>query len=294
MLTACKPFGRNRRLTFVMFTIPPLLPLILAGAIAQAPDAALKFEVASVKPSPPDAVRGSISGGPGTRDPGLYTCENINLTNLVRIAFDLPDYRFSGPDWMRSKRFNISARVPEGTTSEQFRSMLQSLLIERFHLVFHFEGKEMQTYDLIVARNGHKLKESPPEADGAVPPPSPQPAGPPKPDSEGFPILPAGRQRAVMELEDGHVAIRWVAETMDRLASYLSAQLRMPVHDATGLKGVYDFTMRWISGTPPSGGESGPNLFRAVQEQLGLRLEGRKTIVEIFVVDAADKAPTEN
>jgi uncharacterized protein (TIGR03435 family) len=63
--------------------------MILAGAAAQTPDASLQFEVASIKPSPPDLHNGGMSGGPGTKDPGLFTCENVDLTSLVVVAFDI-------------------------------------------------------------------------------------------------------------------------------------------------------------------------------------------------------------
>lgn len=262
-----------------------ILLAILSTAIAQTP----QFEVASIKPSPPGASRGAMSGGPGTNDPGLFSCEKITLAALVATAFNLPNYRYSGPDWMRSVRFNVSAKVPEGTTKEQFFLMLQNLFVERFKLQFHWEKKEMQTYDLVVAKGGHKLKESPPGADT----PAPQFPDSPKADTEGFPILPPGRQSVLAE-GGHHVAMRRADETMDRFAVYLSAQLHMPVSNATELTGKYDFTLRWVSDGTPSTDDTGPNLFRAVQEQLGLRLESKRGTVDTLVVDRAEKTPTEN
>jgi uncharacterized protein (TIGR03435 family) len=266
-----------------MRTTAALLMTLYAGA--QTPDASAQFEVASIKPSPTDATHGAMSGGPGSKDPGLWTCENINLKNLVIIAYNLPSYRYAGPDWMRSTRFNISAKVPEGATREQFRLMLQSLLIERLKLSSHREQKEMTMYDLVIAKNGHKMKESPPGDDSA---PAPRPPGPPKADAEGFPILPPGRQQAFVEIGDNRVAVRWAGETMERFASYLSAQLGKQVDDATGLKGKYDFTMHWADD------DAGPTLIYALAEQLGLRLESKKGIIEILVVDHIEKTPTEN
>jgi uncharacterized protein (TIGR03435 family) len=191
---------------------------------------------------------------------------------------------------MGPARFNISAKIPDGTTRDQFQLMLQSLLVERFKMAIHWEKKEIQTYDLVVAKAGHKMKESIPEPDA----PASGAASEPKPDPEGFPILPSGTRPILLEIGD-HVAMRWAGETMDRLAVYLSAQLRTPVTDATGLKGKYDFTMRWISeGSTPRTDETAPNLFRAVQEQLGLRLQSKKGTVDILVVDHSEKTPTEN
>src|SRR5271167_3009757 len=95
------------------------------------------FEVASVKLSPPPDERGYsvwCRGGPlGKEDPALYRCENLNISGLVYTAFDLKAYQFQGPDWMKADvRVTVSAKVPEGTTKEQFRLMLQNLLKERF------------------------------------------------------------------------------------------------------------------------------------------------------------------
>jgi uncharacterized protein (TIGR03435 family) len=259
--------------------------MIFSTVIAQTP----QFEVASIKPSAPGATNGMMSGGPGTKDPSLFTCENISLRTLVVTAFNLLTYRFSGPDWMGAARFNVSAKIPEGTTREQFLLMLQSLLVDRFQMAIHWEKKEIQTYDLAVAKSGHKMKESIP--DGGTP--APQPASPPKADTEGFPLLPPGRQSILAQIGN-HVAMRRSEETMDRLAVYLSAQLHTPVSNATGLTGKYDFTLHWVSDGTPSTDDTGPNLFRAVQEQLGLRLESKKGTVDILMVDHAEKTPTEN
>ena len=260
--------------------------LTILSAAAQTPH----FEVASIKPSAPGATNGRMSGGPGTQDPGLFTCENITLRALVITAFNLLTYRFSGPDWMQSVRFNVSANIPDGTTKEQFRLMLQNLFVERFKLAFHWEKKEIQTYDLVVAKSGHKMKESPLDAET----PAPQFDSSPKGDTEGFPVLPPGRQSVLAEL-GSHIAMRRADETMDRLAVYLSAQLHTPVSNATGLTGKYDFALHWVAeGSTPPTDDTGPNLFRAVQEQLGLRLESRKGTVDILVVDHAEKTPTEN
>ncbi len=263
------------------------LLLILSTAVAQTP----QFEVASLKPSTPGATSGAMSGGPGTKDPGLFTCQNISLRALMVTAYNLLTYRFSGPDWMSSARFNISAKIPEGTTREQFQAMLQNLLVERFKMGDQWEKKEIQTYDQTLGKGGHKLKESTPEADAAEGAPS---GGPPKADPDGFPILPPGRHRVLLEI-GSHVAMRWSDETMGLFVTYLSAQLRTPVADQTGLKGQYDFTLRWVAeGAAPSSDETAPSLFRAVQEQLGLRLESRRGTVDVLVVDHAERTPGEN
>jgi uncharacterized protein (TIGR03435 family) len=100
----------------------------------------------------------------------------------------------------------------------------------------------------------------------------------------------------MMMLMGGRATARHTAETMEEFAVSLSYDLHKPVTDATGLKGKYDFTLHWISeGAGPSTGDgTGPTLFRALPEQLGLRLEAKKGMVEILVVDHVEKVPTEN
>ena len=279
----------------IMRTAAGTLLLILTSA--QTPEGPNRFEVASVKPgSPPDSggrMRIGCTGGPGTKDPGLYACSNVDLMSLVTSAFDLQAYQFSGPEWMRAARFTITVRVPEEATNAQFKLMQQNLLTERFKLTFHREKKEMQAYDLVVAKGGVKMKESsgvPQEARS-----SPGQPGPAPKDTNGFPILPAGRV-GMRVLADGRATLNQVEESMEQLAKFLSARTQRPVIDATGLTAKYDLTLRFaMEGNGPSAeGEVGPTIFQAVQEQLGLKLESKKIIADIFVVDRIERTPTEN
>ncbi len=231
---------------------------------------------------------------------------------LVSQAYDLRSYQLSGPDLLNSERFIVVAKVPAGATKEEFRVMQQNLLKERFGLTFHREKKEMQMYELTVGKNGPKMKESVDEAQST--PPAPFAPGPLKLDKEGFPMLPPGGRG--MAMMNGRARMQASKETMEQLAGMLGGQLGKPVTDATGLKGKYDFELYWVSsgmmmgpmgrgGPPPpspEGGatpaapelESGPTIVQAVQEQLGLKLEQKKGLVDILVVDHINKVPTEN
>lgn len=287
------------------------------------------FDVASIKAAPPpEPGRGmfvGMHGGPGTNDPGLFTCNNCDLMGLITLAYDVQRYQVSGASPENSTRFNISARVPEGTTKEQFRLMLQNLLADRFKLAIHRETKEGQVYDLVVAKNGHKLKESSGEAldplkDGPPPPPPGGRGGPPI-GKDGYPVLPP-RCNGCMAIINGKARAQYVNETMEVFAQRLSGQLGKPVHDATDLKGRYDFTLTYDMsamggmmmgrggppslppGAEPSGqansplasadNDSGETIFSAVQSQLGLRLEQKKGSVDLIVVEHIEKVPTEN
>jgi len=272
-----------------MRKVAAVLVAILGTAAAQ------QFEVASIKPSPPSPgtarMRVGSSGGPGTNDPGLFTCERCSVLGLIRQSFEIEDYRISGPDWMQATRFNISAKIPEGSTKEQFRAMLRNLLDDRFKLQFHYDKKEVQAYALVVAKNGPKMKES---AGPLDPDERPGRLTERKMDAEGFPILPPGRVPMMMVMSDGHSTERHAEETMAQLAENLASHVNHPVTDATGLKGKYDFTLNWVGDGVEATNDNGPDIFRALQEQLGLKLESKKAIVDVMIVDRIEKTPTEN
>ena len=271
---------------------------------AQGTNPPLTFEVASIKPSPPAGPGGfrrvGCNGGPGSTDPGLYNCTNFNISNLVGSAFHLNPYQLPSADYGDNAMYEISAKVPPGTTKEQFDEMLRNLVIERFKLAYHFEKKEMQVYDLTVARGGLKMKESPP-ADAA-----PEARGDsadaasarPKPglQADGYPdVRPPRRGQSSMTMTQGRA--KWVVSegTLERITSMIGVQLGGPVTDSTNLKGKYDFTLSWASGERPSGDDSpAPSLVEAVQEQLGLKIERKKGMVDVFVIDHLEKKPIEN
>jgi len=200
---------------------------IAAGIVLALSAAAQKpqFEVASIKLSPPAPATGRVrtgsSGGPGTKDPGLFTCERCSALGLMRQAFDIQDYQISGPDWMQSTRFNISAKIADGATRAEFRLMLRNLLVDRLKLEFHREKKETQAYELVVAKNGPKLKESsgpldPDERPGRI-------VGERKVDPEGFVVLPPGRVPMMMIMSGGHATARHSEETMAEFALDLAS-----------------------------------------------------------------------
>jgi len=236
-------------------------------------------------------------GGPGSTDPGLFTCTNYNLANLVSYAFNLRPYQFPAADYADRTGYNITAKVPPGTTREQFTLMFQNLLVERFKLAYHHEKKEIEVYDLMVAKGGLKMKESPSEPPPA--PPLPARNRPVTLGADGYPDIPPVRHGgSAMYQMNGRA--RWASSetTMEDLVQGLSAFVGRPITDATGLKGKYDFTLSWVIGSgvevAVSDIDAGPTLVEAVQEQLGLKLEAKKGKVDIFVIDHVEKTPTGN
>jgi uncharacterized protein (TIGR03435 family) len=167
-----------------------------------------------------------------------------------------------GPNWLASDRFTIEAKAaeplppwPESNT--QLSLMLQSLLEDRFKLAVHWETKEAVVYDLVLARGGPKVK----QADAA--------------ESSGF------------GMEQGR--IRSMALPLGYLATNLAYLLGRTVIDKTGLAGKYSYTLTYTPDDAPPGDASGPSIFTALQEQLGLKLESTKGPVEFLVIDHVEK-----
>jgi uncharacterized protein (TIGR03435 family) len=251
----------------------------------------LAFEVASVKPALSASGRFTMNGGPGTNDPGRISYTNITLRRVLLSAYDVRDYQISGPDWLNVLRFDITAKLPDGTTKEQFQSMLRNLLATRFRMTVHRESKELPVFALLVARNGPKLK-----AAVATDEPAEEQLATIRPadSSDGFPRLSLPAPGLVIETRNGRARVTAKEMPLTKFADLLSGQLGRPVVDMTGLNGNYSFVLYFAPESPnPSDGPD-PGLFPAVQEQLGLRLEARKALVDLVVIDHAEKVPTGN
>ena len=255
-----------------------LLMFTLAGslaprwiAFAQQPDRP-SFEVASVKPGDPDDRQVWTLFKPG----GRFSTSNATLQMLLGNAYDVRNHQISGgPTWLASAKFNIEAKAESDVPNPQMRLMIQSLLTERFKLAMHRETREEQVYELVVEKSGSKLKDATDSLQGK---------------QQGL-----GVRRG---------EITGMAASVLLLANVLSQQTGRSVIDKTGLAGKYDFTLQWTpdpGGPAPFGGPdaapppdpSGPSLFTAVQEQLGLKLQSTKGPVEILVIDHVEK-PSEN
>ena len=296
------------------FLLATMVVIALAGlthtgkARAQAPQTAStpspSFEVASIKPSHPEG------GGLRTRlmfAPDGLSAGGMTVKSLVGFAYNLKDFQISGGSgWIDSDRFDIDAKMDEATIEalkklppdqavEQRRLMLQSLLAERFKLKVTQSSKELPIYALVVAKNGPKVTQSaaapaPPATPGA---PAPGPGGP--------------GPRGMMRLGNGELTANGVPISL--LAERIAREVGRDVVDKTGLQGRYDFTLHWtpetpaaLPGGPADGGpgpgaaqpdSSGPSIFTAIQEQLGLKLESQKGPVKTLVIDSVEK-PSEN
>ena len=230
----------------------------------QAPQAA--FDVATVKMGGPVEANGLININTGKVLNGVVTLSNATLSDCLKFAYSLTtDVQLAGPDWINQKmvRFEVTAKAPPQTPDDQLRLMLQTLLKERFQIALHTEQREIAHYELVIGKNGPKVKEStvaPGEATGAA-------------------------------RLDG---IRSNRMQMNKLAMLLSRMTGFPVLDKTGLTGFYQFDLRYADERQPAENQVGPSIFTAVQEQLGLKLESKKGPVEVLVIDHAEKVPLEN
>jgi uncharacterized protein (TIGR03435 family) len=276
--------------------------LVVSACHAQTP-ARLEFEAASVKPSLPfggSAITMGCRGGPGTSDPGLFRCENFSLSNLINWGHGLGPNQLSAPDWMGQALFDITARVPPGTTPEQFQAMLRTLLTDRFKLAIHHETREARGYRLVVAKDGPRFKPAAKQQTDAIDE-APQRPPAPKPlrfDEAGYPLFGPGDSGTTSTF-DGRTRMHEPSTTMHRLAIMLSSYLHATVTDATGLTGEYEISLYWILDSALAAGSaedaSGPTLVEALQKQLGLRLEKTANATkDVLVVDYAEKVPTEN
>ena len=222
------------------------------------------FEVASVKPADP-AHRGmSLDKLPG----GRFAASNVSLRMLLKEAYGMRDFQIENtPKWFDSERYDVSAKSEKASSSEELSEMLQTLLADRFRLKMHTEERELQAYALAIGKNGPKLKEAQ--------------AGE---SSIGV------KFRGMGHLTGARASMEQLAEALSDVRLNGRAMLERPVLDRTGLTGIYDFTLDFAPGLDPESAASGPSIFTAVQEQLGLKLETRNAPVKMFVIDHVEKA----
>jgi uncharacterized protein (TIGR03435 family) len=225
------------------------------------------FDVAAIKVN----KSGNSSWGSNTGRGGRLTVTNETLLDLIREAYVLQDFQVvGGPGWLSGDRFDIAAKADGNPSDDQMKLMLQSLLAERFHLVVHDETKDLPVYALVRARADGKLGPSLTVSDAECGGPAPRP----RPCGLHINTGPKG------------ATIVAVATSMARLAASLSSQLHRIVLDRTVLAGGFDIDLRW---TPETAADtSGPSLFTAVQEQLGLKLESTRGPVDVLVIDRVE------
>lgn len=246
-------------------TPPPRLPPMAA-------DAKPSFEVATIKPTPPDQQ------GKGIQVQGShFRTRNTSLSDLITFSYGLQQKQIIGaPDWVATDKWDIEAQpdVPGVPNRNQVMMMIQKLLADRFQLKFHKDSKELSAYVLTASKTGNKMTKG--DQDSPLP-------------GLGF-----------TNLSPVTLVVR--NATMDDFAHFLQQLvLDKPVVDQTGLTEKWNFMMKWTADEsqlvglgakvpPPSdAADAPPPLYTAIQEQLGLKLDSGKAQVEVLVIEKAEK-----
>jgi uncharacterized protein (TIGR03435 family) len=281
---------------------------VLASVAAFAQDAPvrLEFEVASVRASPasrPEQVSIGLH-----MDGSQARIAFLDMRDYIAMAYRVRPSQVTGPDWIATERFDLTAKLPVGATTAQIPEMLQAFLVDRFHLKVRRDKKDVPVYALTVGKPPLRLKEIPPDAT----------------DSESKSTVNAGGtgSAAGISVNLGNGSYYTFANnkfeaakiSMDILVRMLTAYVDRPILNLTELKGNYDLTLNLTpedyramliqsavnNGVvlPPEAlrlldGNSVGSLFAAVQE-LGLKLDARKAPLDVLVIDQILKTPTDN
>jgi uncharacterized protein (TIGR03435 family) len=240
--------------------------LALGGLFAQSSVRAPEFAAASVKQDKVGTDEGPAKGREIIQtNPGSLTMQNIRLSSALRWAYGIQPNQISGAAGIDSERYVILAKADSPVPDQQLRLMLRKLLADRFKLIFHWETKEIPVYAIVVDNRGPKFKPSPDGSEGSTH---------------------YGKGNSV------------VAEraTLSQFADSLTNPLRTVVLDETGLTGRYDFTLDLNVYEPGSiAPEDMPSLInRGLKDELGLKLESRKSKIRVLIIDHAEKVPIEN
>jgi len=241
-----------RALSVVIFTAA-----LAHGQITPRP----AFDVASIRVSTPS--REEVNASAGT-----LTMRNVKLSTCIRWAYKLSVYEISGPDWIETARFDITAKSENSPTEDQLRLMLQTLLEQRSRLIAHRAPKAVSGYQLVIG-NDRQLKLQPAEGGGE------------------------GSLTGAALVFEGHKM------PLSRLTDIVASALKAPVRDGTGLTGFYDFKLDlrpYITPLQPGDPPRDPTdlVIPALRDELGLKLESRRITLDVLVVGQVEKTPTEN
>jgi uncharacterized protein (TIGR03435 family) len=226
------------------------------------------FAVATVKPSNPDAPGKMFRVGPGIQ----FSTLNTTVADMIGFAYGIhPKQLVNAPDWLGKDKFDILAK-PDGDgmpNDKQWKTMVQKLLVDRFQLTFHNEKQDLSVYAIVLGKDGAKLTKS-------------------QGDPNGLPTL---GFRGL-----GDLVVR-NANMVDFAGLMQGAVLDKPVVDQTGLQGRFDFQLKWTPDqsqfesfggvhTPPAEtADAPPDLYTAIQQQIGLKIETTKAPVDVMVLD---------
>jgi uncharacterized protein (TIGR03435 family) len=269
-------------------------------AYGQPADPPLKFEAADIRP-----IEGRLTAmrTPPARN-GRYELRSASLADLIATAYKIDlDKVLAGPHWIEHTRFDITAKLPGGTTPETIPILLQSLVAERFGVVLHKDSRPMPAYVLMTGKKP-LLKEATGTTDEGCKPTS-SPGNAHGSIRIGLPVAGGSGQGASQPITLGpDLTITYSCRNMT-MPSFVASLPKMmgnglgnkPVSDETGLKGGWDFDVRWSSGINLMASGDQPEkitLSDALDKQLGLKLEERQVPTEVLVVDKTFDKPSPN
>jgi uncharacterized protein (TIGR03435 family) len=242
-----------------------LLPLPVSVWCQTAPEPKAVFEAASIK------LDVKADGSDSEDTPGLLRAQ-MTLKGYIAYAYAVKDFQvMGGPTWVDREHYDITAKLervdPQRPDGSQLREALQTLLADRFQLSVHHELKEVAGFALMADKGGFKLT---PVADG----------GNHATSSRGA----ISRQLTASQVD------------MGRVAAFLARETGRPVEEQTHIPGLFTFTLEWARDDPKNSNSEQPelpSLFKALQEKLGLRLESRRILVDLLIVDKAER-PSNN
>jgi uncharacterized protein (TIGR03435 family) len=248
-----------------------------------------------------------LQGGPGTTDPERITFLKVTLQGLLREAYGVEFDQMQIPVWISQEHYDLTAKVPPGTTKEQLKVMLQDLLQKRFKLAFHHLSKSFPVWEVAIAKGGVKLKENTDtklEYIGDRHPAMPM-------DENGFARFPPGKYGIEVHRANGLNLLTARGIPLSMLLNQASLQLATwpetnfysaaRIVDKTGLTGKYDFKLEF-AGAQTIGGalmlpvdpSGGSHFIEAMEKQLGLKLTKSTALLDVLVIDHAERVPTAN
>jgi uncharacterized protein (TIGR03435 family) len=242
---------------------------------AMPPDAKPEFEVATIKPSKPEAPFGIV-----VNPSGMLNTSGSALSDLIKFAYDLNPRQISGaPAWFEMEKYDITAKPDTAGTpnAKQLKAMIQAMLADRFALKFHLDKRTMPAYAISVSKAGVKLTKN-------------------ESNPNGLPFMGGAPQG----LGARNITMAEVATFFQQFI------LELPVVDQTGLGSArYDFMLKYTPdpnqrrlGAPSNAApaasavpdpDAPPDLFTAMQQQLGLKIESTKAAVDVMVIDHVEK-----
>jgi uncharacterized protein (TIGR03435 family) len=221
---------------------------------------------------------------------------NLPLRGIIQLAYGInqPSKLVGVPDWAVAERYDISARAAGPINQEERRLMLQALLADRLQLVARLEKREVSVLALMLARNDGKLGKNLVESKGCI---APGNAAAKEPAPAGAETPTCGPRTS------GFGRVILVGTPIPQFTALLGVMLSRTVVDKTGLTGRYDIDLTYTPEQPipagvnipgPAADPSGPSIYTAVREQLGLKLESLKDQEEVLVIDHVERQPSEN